>query len=102
MVRENILFSVALALLGLSKLLWFFIEYVGNPKFDIYNSYLATGKRMFLAILIGWFLISLKNNYADGSTKLIKWLHKPAIVVACSVGLYQHTTGVTRIDFYQG
>lgn len=102
MTRENISFSIALALLGLSKLFWFIIEYVGNPKFDIYNSYLATGKRMLLAIFIAWFLISLKKYYVDKSTKFIKWFFIAAFVVACSLGLYQHATGVTRIDFYQG
>lgn len=100
--RWNVFFVLALALLGASKLFWFAVEYIGNPDFDIYNSYLATGKRLILAALIAWFLLAHKERYRVRTGQLIKSSLIAAFVVASGVGLYQYFTGLQRVDFYQG
>lgn len=100
--KWNVFFVLALVLLGSSKLFWFAIEYIGNPDFDIYNSYLATGKRLILAALIAWFLLAYKERYRVRTAQLIKGSLIVAFVVASGVGLYQYFTGLQRVDFYQG
>lgn len=102
LTRPQGTFVFSLFLLGASKTLWFAIEYIGNPAFDIYNSYLATGKRLMLAALLAWFLIAFKEKYQVSARRLITWSLILAFIVASCVGLYQHFTGIDRVDFYQG
>lgn len=93
---------LALFILGASKVIWFAIQYIGSPDFDIYNSYLASGKRLMIAAAIGLFLLGGKNMLSTRHEKIIRYGLALAFIIATCVGLYQIINHVDRVDFFQG
>lgn len=94
--------TLAVVLLGLSKLIWFCLYYIGSPDYNRYNAYLACGKRLLLAAFVAWFLFSLAPRYLSASGNIIKVSLVTAFVLATGVGIFQYLHGVPRVDFYQG
>lgn len=95
-------FIIALFVIGASKVIWFAIQYIGNPDFDIYNSYLASGKRLMIAAGIGLFLLGSKSSLSIHHEKLIRYGLTLAFIIASAVGLYQISIHADRVDFFQG
>ncbi|NIF24117.1 O-antigen ligase family protein [Candidatus Pantoea multigeneris] len=100
--RSEYFFIGSLFLLGLSKVVWFGIEYIGQPDFDIYNSYLASGKRVMIAAFIALFLLGNKRLLSPVHAQFIKYGLLVALLVATCVGGWQILHHVDRVDFYQG
>lgn len=95
----------AISLLGISKLGWFYCEYLGNPDYSQYNPYLNTGKRLLISAVIGWTLLSstpLTINFYDKIKKLVFYFTMCAFVIASGVGLWQICSHVERVDFLTG
>lgn len=92
-----------LIVIGLSKLSWFLIEYIGNPDINSDNAYLNSGKRLIFAGIIGWALF-LRPEYINETIK--KWFFIAVLIsfsVATISGFYQIFFSTTpRIDFYLG
>lgn len=100
--RNEWLFLIALLTLGLSKVIWFGIQYIGSPDFDIYNSYLASGKRLMIAAAIGYFLLGSQHIINVNHEKIIRYSLSVAFIIATCVGIYQIMIHVDRVDFFQG
>jgi len=92
----------AIFLLGASKLLWVGIEYIGNPDYNKYNAYMATGKRIVLSSIVAWVLFSLWPMYREKSGGIIKCFLISSFLCASCVGTYQYFIDIPRVDFYLG
>ncbi|MCU5773537.1 O-antigen ligase family protein [Erwiniaceae bacterium BAC15a-03b] len=91
-----------IALLGASDLIWFAWIYIGNPDFDEYNGYLNAGKRLILAAIIGYYLLSVVSRYHEISRSVIRVTLILTFIVASGVGIYQHLYIPGRVDFFLG
>ncbi|WNN44235.1 MULTISPECIES: O-antigen ligase family protein [Winslowiella] len=89
-------------LLGISDLIWFAWIYIGNPDFDEFNAYLNTGKRLILAAVIGYYLLSVMPKYHQTSRAVIKLALVLTFIVASGVGIWQHFYMPGRVDFFLG
>lgn len=98
-----ILLVATLFLIGLSKYLWFCLEYIGNPQYNKYNPYFNTGKRLLLSAVIAWSLFSLEEYIKQSDKKLIKIAMASAFIIASAVGIYQSVNYPNaRLDFFLG
>ncbi|WP_075183296.1 O-antigen ligase [Pantoea sp. 1.19] len=91
-----------LLLLGASDLIWFGWHYIGNPAWDEFNAYLATGKRLLLTAVIGYYLFSVMHRYAAPTRQAVRYALVAAFLLATAVGFWQDAHGVDRIDFFLG
>ncbi|MFS2225270.1 O-antigen ligase family protein [Pantoea sp. B65] len=91
-----------IALLGCSDLIWFSWIYIGSPDYDEFNGYLNTGKRLILAAVIGYYLLSVMPKYHEMSRTVIKVTLILTFVIASGVGIYQHLYLPGRVDFFLG
>jgi len=89
-------------LLGVSDLAWFAWFYIGNPAFDEFNAYLNTGKRLILAAVIGYYLLSVMPKYHEMSRAVIKVALILSFIIASGVGIYQDLYMPGRVDFFLG
>lgn len=101
LAKSEKLFISALFLLGLSKVLWFAIEYIGQDDFDIYNSYLASGKRLMIAAVIALFFLGHKRFLTPKHIKTIKYGLLISFITASVVGVWQVMHNIPRVDFFQ-
>ena len=62
-----------LALLGCSKVVWFYWDYLGQPHFDPYNDYLNAGKRLLIAAVIGYYLFSQQERLPQLTRRMVEW-----------------------------
>lgn len=98
-----ILIVAVLALVGLSKYIWFLIEYVGNPAYNQYNPYYNTGKRLLLSAVIAWSVFSLREHMTEQGKKIIKISIFTAFLIASVIGFYQSIHfPKQRVDFFLG
>jgi len=100
--KLDLMIILSLGFIGLSKLFWFALEYIGNPDFDVYDSYLATGKRLLLSALIAWFLLSVRRRRRVLNEKIIKNTLVISFITASCIGFFQYIHGIDRVDFYVG
>lgn len=99
--KSEIYFVIAFLTLGLSKVLWFAVQYFICHDFDVYNNYLASGKRLLIAAVIGIFLLG-SNNLTTSYEKIIRYGLALAFIISTCIGLYQIATHIYRIDFLEG
>ncbi|QIZ45552.1 O-antigen ligase family protein [Dickeya zeae] len=92
----------AIFLLGLSKLGWFYYEYVGSIYHHLDDAYFNAGKRLLLSAIIGVSLVL----FSPLNTRLHKKIKDGlfALFVCCFltasiVGVWQYLHGVERVDF---
>lgn len=88
-----------LALLGCSKVVWFYWDYLGQPHFDPYNDYLNAGKRLLIAAVIGYYLFSQQERLPQLTRRMVEWGLIVAFVGATVYGFYQYTNGARRVEF---
>lgn len=91
-----------IAMLGMSDLIWFAWIYIGNPDFDEFNGYLNAGKRLILAAVIGYYLLSVMQKYHQTCRTVIKITLILTFIIATGVGVYQHLFLPGRVDFFLG
>lgn len=93
---------VPIALLGISDLTWFAWNYIGSLDFDRFNGYLNTGKRLILASVIGYYLLSVRFRYDPFSQNIIKFVIIITFIIASGMGIYQCLFISGRVDFFLG
>ncbi len=92
-----------LALVGLSKYIWFIAEYLGNPDYNQYNPYYNTGKRLLLGAVIAWSAFSLKDYLTEKHKQAVRFALFAAFALASIIGCYQIAMHPgQRTDFFLG
>ena len=88
-----------LLLLGLSKVMWFYLAYTGSADYSPYNDYLNAGKRMLIGGVIGYYLLAHFQTYAQQSLRLIRYGLIAAFVGASLFGFWQYAGAMGRVEF---
>ncbi len=97
--KSRLWFIGLLAVLGLSKVIWFYWEYLGSADYSEFNDYFNAGKRLLLACFIGYWLFSQMKNYPKRSLWLIRTGLLVAFFAATLFGLYQYFSDIHRVAF---
>ncbi len=101
--RVILLITLALVLIGMSKLMWFYFEYIENPAYNKYNPYYNTGQRLILGAVISYALFSMADKTSVLKTKITEKVIIGSFCIATIVGIFQIVNGsYERIDFYLG
>lgn len=88
---------ISLCLVGLSKVIWFYTFYIGNPDFDLQNSYLQSGKRVILcSILISYLLTNLKKN--SYNIKIVGIALSLTFILTTLFGIHQISNDIARVE----
>ncbi|MFD1800633.1 O-antigen ligase family protein [Mixta tenebrionis] len=97
--RSHIWPVAALALLGGSKVIWFYWHYLGQPELNPFNDYLNAGKRLLIAAVIGYYLFKKYINFPLLSQRIVEWGLFIAFIGATAYGFYQFLSGAQRVEF---
>ncbi|WP_275553255.1 O-antigen ligase family protein [Mixta sp. Marseille-Q2659] len=97
--RNRLWFTVLLALLGCSKVIWFYWHYMGNADFNPFNDYLNAGKRLLFSSVISYYLFSQRSRHSHIALRMIEWGFAFAFIGATLYGLYQYFSDAGRVEF---
>ena len=97
--RRHLWFTGLLALLGCSKVAWFYWHYLGNADYNPFNDYLNAGKRLLIAAAISYYLFSQLTRSPAFTRRMIEWGLTAAFLGATACGLYQYFSSAHRVEF---
>ncbi|WP_034918420.1 O-antigen ligase family protein [Erwinia sp. 9145] len=84
---------------GLTKVIWFYWEYLGKVNFNPYNDYLNAGKRLLLAGVIGYWLFGQMHRFQRRSLDFIRYGLLIGFAAATIFGFYQYFGSASRVEF---
>lgn len=97
--RRHLWFTGLLALLGCSKVVWFYWHYLGNADYNPFNDYLNAGKRLLIAAIISYYLLSQFAKNQQLTRRVIEWGLIIAFIGATAYGFYQYLSSARRVEF---
>ena len=97
--RRHLWFTGSLALLGCSKVIWFYWHYLGNADYDPFNDYLNAGKRLLIAAVISYYLFSQLARHPQLIRRMMEWGLIVAFIGTTAYGLYQYFSSAHRVEF---
>ncbi|MGB9096730.1 O-antigen ligase family protein [Erwinia sp.] len=97
--KSRLWFIGLLAAVGLSKVIWFYWEYLGDPAYNDFNDYFNAGKRILLACCVGYWLFSQMKIQQVKSLWLIRNGLLLAFCAATIFGFYQYFSDIHRVVF---
>lgn len=97
--KSRLWFIGLLAAVGLSKVLWFYWEYLGDSDYNPFNDYLNSGKRLLLACVVGYWLFSQMKKHQLKSFWLLRSGLILAFAAATLFGFYQYFSDMHRVVF---
>ncbi|WP_165786527.1 O-antigen ligase family protein [Mixta theicola] len=97
--RQHLWFTGLLALLGCSKVAWFYWHYLGQADYNPFNDYLNAGKRLLIAAVISYYLFSQLARQQQLTRRMIEWGLIVAFTGATAYGLYQYFSTTRRVEF---
>lgn len=96
---RHLWFTGLLALLGCSKVIWFYWHYMGQTDYNPFNDYLNAGKRLLLAAVISYYLFSHLLQNPQLIRRMIEWGLVSAFIGATVYGFYQYLSTTRRVEF---
>lgn len=97
--RSRLWFLAMMAILGASKLIWFYWEYYDGPDYTTYNDYMNAGKRLLLVCVTGYWLFSQMQHFRAKSILCIKYGLLTAFAAATAYGFWQYFSDMHRVEF---
>ncbi len=97
--RRYLWFIGLLALLGCSKVVWFYWHYLGHADYNPFNDYLNAGKRLLIAAVISYYLFSQLVQNSQLIRCMIEWGLVAAFIGATGYGFYQYFSTAHRVEF---